>query len=112
MPHWYSGLLPYPLLLPAQLAIVGVQAVVCAQFIRGRGAFVVPRRRDVGRALIGLAAVYAGGMVLRYALTMTWYPERRWLGPGTIPSAFHIVLAIFIATVGHYHATARPVAPP
>ena len=57
--------------------------------------------------LIGVALVYAGGMVVRYALTMAWHPERRWLGPGTIPSVFHVVLAAFIATVGHYHAT-RP----
>ena len=110
MPHWYSGLLPYPLLLPSQLAILAVQAVICVQFIRGRGRLVVPRRRAVGHGLIALAVIYAASMIIRYGLTMTWYPERRWLGPGTIPSAFHVVLAGFIATVGHYHATGSPIA--
>jgi hypothetical protein len=107
MPHWYSGILPYPLLLPSQIAILLVQAVICLQFTRGAGWAVVPVRPRVGRGLIVFAALYAGGMVLRYVLTMAWHPERRWLGPGTIPSAFHIVLAGFIATVGHYHVTRR-----
>ena len=105
MPHWYSGLLPYPLLLPSQLVILVVQGVVCAQFARGHGALVTPARPRLGRALIGVAVLYAGAMVVRYALTMAWYPERRWLGPGTIPSVFHVVLAAFIFTVGHFHAT-------
>ena len=104
MPHWYSGLLPYPLLLPSQLLILVVQIVVCVQCARGRGVLVVPRRPRLGAVLMVVAAVYAGGMVARYALTMSWYPERRWLGPGTIPSVFHVVLAAFIGTVGRYHA--------
>ena len=104
MSHWYSGLLPYPLLLPSQLIILVIQAVVCVQFARGRGWLVVPRHPRLGALLIGLAVVYAGAMVVRYALTMSWYPERRWLGPGTIPSFFHVVLAAFIGTVGRYHA--------
>jgi hypothetical protein len=108
MPHWYSALLPYPLLLPAQLVILIVQVAVCAAFARGAGALVVPRRPRVGRALIVVALVYAAGMIVRYALTMAWHPERRWLGPGTIPSVFHVVLAAFIGTVGHYHAARSP----
>ena len=107
MLHWYSELLPYPLLLPAQIAILFVQGAVCVQFARGSGVVVMPARPGVGRILIALAGLYAGSMVLRYALTMAWHPQRRWLGAGTIPSAFHVVLAGFIATVGHYHATRR-----
>lgn len=107
MPHWYSGLLPYPLLLPTQLAVLVVQVVVCVQFARGHGALVRPRRRRLGRMLLAVAAVYAVGMVARYALTMAWYPERRWLGAGTIPSVFHVVLAAFIGTVGRYHVRGR-----
>ena len=105
MPHWYSGLLPYPLLLPSQLLILTLQAIVCVQFARGGGMVVMPRRPRLGAVLIGIALVYASAMVVRYALTMTWYPERRWVGPGTIPSVFHVVLAAFIGTVGKYHAS-------
>ena len=35
-------------------------------------------------------------MVLRYVLTMSLFPERRWLGSGTIPIVFHFVLATYL----------------
>lgn len=101
MPEWYSGLLPYPLLLPAQLVILVVQAWAARDLWRGRGFFAVPRPR-AGRVLVAFALVYFMGMVVRYALTMTWHPERRWLGIGTIPIVFHWVLAGWLFTLGWY----------
>ena len=44
MGEWYSGLLPYPLLLPAQVLILAVQGWICADFARGDGYWVRPRR--------------------------------------------------------------------
>ena len=105
MPQWYSGLLPYPLLLPAQLAILAVQAWIAYDFARGRGVFVRPRPR-IGRAMVALGFVYFAVMVVRYVLTMTWHPERRWLGTGTIPIVFHWILAAYLVTLGRYHARA------
>jgi hypothetical protein len=35
MSEWYSGLLPYPLLLPTQVAIVGLQAWISLAFCAG-----------------------------------------------------------------------------
>lgn len=103
MSEWYSGLLPYRLLLPVQVAMLALQAAISLQFARGHGVFVTPRPR-VGRVLIALSAVYFLAMALRYAVTMTWYPERRWLGTGTIPIAFHWVLAGYLFTLGRHHA--------
>ena len=103
MPEWYSGLLPYPLLLPAQIAILVLQVWVSLQFARGHGVLLTPRPR-VGRVLIALSVVYFAAMALRYAVTMTWYPERRWLGTGTIPIVFHWVLAAYLFTLGRHHA--------
>jgi hypothetical protein len=103
MSEWYSGLLPYPLLLPAQIAILTVQAWIALEFARGQGVLVTPRPR-VGRILIVLSVVYFAAMVLRYAITMAWYPERRWLGTGTIPIVFHWVLAAYLFTLGRHHA--------
>ena len=103
MSEWYSGLLPYPLLLPAQIAILAVQACISLQLARGHGMFVRPRPR-VGRVLIVFSVVYFAAMALRYAVTMTWYPERRWLGTGTIPIVFHWVLAAYLFTLGRHHA--------
>ena len=100
--QWYSGLLPYPLLLPAQIALAALMAKVVADFARGEGFFVSLRPRT-GRILIGLGALYALAMVVRYVVTMATYPERRWF-VGTIPIWFHLVLATFVLTLGHYHA--------
>jgi hypothetical protein len=108
MPEWYSGLLPYPLLLPVQLVILAIQGKVSLDLARGRGFFVV-RRPGPGRGLQVFAAVYFVAMVLRYALTMAWYPERRWLGTGTIPVVFHWVLAAYLFALGRFLARA-PVA--
>ncbi len=48
-----------------------------------------------------LAGIYALSMVVRYGLTMALHPELRWF-TGTIPIWFHLVLATFIFTLGHY----------
>ena len=103
MSDWYSGLLPYPLLLPTQVAILGLQAWISFAFWRGHGVLVTPRRR-VGLVLTALSVVYFVAMALRYAVTMTLYPERRWLGTGTIPIVFHWVLAAYLFTLGRHHA--------
>ncbi len=101
MEQWYSGLMPYPILLPTQLAMIVVMVVIARDVARGSGMFSVPRRR-AGPVLIGLSCLYALSMVVRYAVTMTLYPERRWLGH-TIPIWFHFVLAAFVYTLGRYH---------
>ena len=44
----------------------------------------------------------AFGTVVRYAVTMVRDPELRWF-TGTIPIWFHLVLAAFLYTLGHYH---------
>jgi hypothetical protein len=107
MGEWYSGLLPYPLLLPAQIAILAFQAMVARAFWTGRGVLVTPRPR-LGRVLIVASAVYFAAMVVRYAVTMTLHPERRWVGTGTIPIVFHWVLAAWLYVLGHFHASRTP----
>ena len=98
--QWYSGLLPYPLLLPAQIALAALMLKIVADFARGEGFFVSLRPRT-GRILLGLGVLYALAMVVRYGVTMATYPERRWFS-GTIPIWFHLVLAAFVLTLGHY----------
>lgn len=101
MDQWYSGLLPYRYLLPAQLLIIVVYGKVCVSFARGQGFLVTPRRKT-GRVLLLIGAVYFTGMVMRYPATMVFYPERRWTG-GLIPIFFHLVLSAFILSLGRYH---------
>ena len=65
MAEWYSGLLPYPLLLPIQLLILAVQAKIAHDLWRGQGFFAV-RRPRAGRFLCRFSYVYFAVMLLRY----------------------------------------------
>ena len=95
--EWYSGLLPYPLLLPAQILLLMWMTMISYDNTRRGGPFHVQSER-VKRRLRWLAAVYAGIMAARYVLTMVLAPEMRWLH-GTIPIAFHFVLAGYITAL-------------
>src|SRR5215468_2366213 len=64
MAEWYSGLLAYPILLPVQVAMLAVMAVVNGQVAAGSGALARPRP-PLGRGLRAFAVVYFAGMVLR-----------------------------------------------
>ena len=101
MHQWYSGLLAYRYLLPAQIVIIIVYGKVCLSFTRGKGFLVAPRRK-LGRTLLAFGTLYFAGMIIRYAVTMALYPERRWTG-GSIPVFFHLVLSAFILSLGRYH---------
>lgn len=98
--RWYSGLLPYWLLLPAQIALIVLMLKIVADFARRNGSFVRLKPRT-GIILQVLAGIYALSMVMRYVLTMTLHPELRWF-TGTIPIWFHFVLAAFLYTLGRY----------
>jgi hypothetical protein len=98
--RWYSGLLPYWLLLPAQIALIVLMLKIVADFVRRNGYFVHLNPRT-GIILQVLAGIYALSMVVRYVLTMALHPELRWF-TGTIPIWFHFVLAAFIFTLGRY----------
>lgn len=104
MGQWQSGLLPYPVLLASQFAIISLQATIAWQFTSGDGWFVFPNHTRIGSIVVGLAVIYFGGMVFRYARRMWLMPDQRWLG-GTIPIIFHCVLASFLFAVGSFHAT-------
>jgi hypothetical protein len=101
MDQWYSGLIPYPILLPIQILILLFQFKICMDFSRKRGICVVPRVR-LGVWLRWFGYLYFSSMAVRYVVTMALYQERRWLG-GTIPIFFHFVLAGFVFVLGHYH---------
>jgi hypothetical protein len=98
--RWYSGLLPYPALLPVQFVMIVVMVKIVRDFARGDGYFVTLAPRT-GIVLQVLGAVYFLSMAIRYVVTMWLHPELRWF-TGTIPIWFHFVLAAFVFTVGRY----------
>ncbi|MGH9317270.1 MAG: hypothetical protein ACRD1P_09195 [Thermoanaerobaculia bacterium] len=99
--EWSSGLLPYSVLLPAQILIILLCSKICIDFTRGRGFFVI-RRRRLGSGLVLFGSVYLAAMLVRYILRMSLYPAERWTG-GSIPIFLHWVLATFLLLVGGYH---------
>jgi hypothetical protein len=105
MAAWYSGLLPYRVLLPVQIALVVIMAAVTLDFARGEGAFVEPRRA-IGLALAVASAIYFGAMILRAALRVARRAGHRWYEAGTIPTAFHFVLASYLLALALWHLQA------
>jgi hypothetical protein len=88
MQEWYSGLMPYRYLLPAQIAIIVLMIAMIRQVAAG-----VPPNRSLAIGIFVFATIYAGAMVVRF------FVRRRPL----IPIVFHWVLAAFLFT----YATAR-----
>ena len=101
MHQWH--LMPYRLLLPIQLGFILVMALIEVGLATAIGPF-VNREPGLGRFLIGFSFVYAGAMLLRYAVRMYRQPRERWFG-GAIPIVFHFVLAAFLFTWGKYHVS-------
>ena len=93
MPAWYSGLLPYPLLLPIQIVLL---MLMCVLVIGTRTAS-RPRGAPERTAAIWrtFAIVYVAVMAARLILIVHRYGGDFYLH-GAIPVAFHWVLALFI----------------
>ena len=119
MRAWYSGLLPYPLLLPIQLIILAAQARHITRWWRCPPPAARPR---LARTLIIAAVLYAATMLIRYALAVGLRdpgPHPWWAG-GLIPVTFHLVLAGYLAVWGiglqprrsNPSARAAPTTPP
>jgi hypothetical protein len=101
MDEWQSGLLPYPVLLAAQVVLLAGLGTICWQFSRGRGWFFRASSR-LGTPLWIAGWIYAASMVVRYVVWMTIRPEERWTGD-LIPVVFHVVLASFLLVVAGFH---------
>jgi hypothetical protein len=94
MEVWFSGLLPYPILLPLQILLLMFMSLVACDHVRGRG-FFRPSRPTVRFALRAFAVVYVSVMAIRLAVAMS-EPPHDLLESGVIPIAFHWVLAAFV----------------
>ncbi len=94
MEAWYSGLLPYPLLLPAQILLLMGMAVLAHVQTSPRCGNYAPSKRATA-VLRSVAMLYFGGMALRLAVTVRNHGGEFYLHGG-IPIAFHWVLALFL----------------
>lgn len=102
MGQW--NLVPYPLLLPIQLGLLGAMIAVTVDL--ALGATLLPAAgRPIGLPLVAGACVYGAAMAVRYAVRMACRPDQRWFG-GAIPIVFHWVLAAWLLVLGLFHASA------
>jgi hypothetical protein len=106
MDQWQSGVMPYPMLLASQCAILAGLILVCVQFSRRRGYFWSPRRW-LATPLWVVGWLYASAMIVRYIIWMTIRPDQRWTGD-IIPVVFHLVLAGFLLVVANHHRSPEP----
>jgi hypothetical protein len=93
MKDWYSGLIAYPLLLPAQIAIIALMVVLIRQ-----AASNAPPNRPLALGILAFATMYALSMVVRFVILRRRHPDYRWHEGGMIPILFHWVLAGFLFT--------------
>ena len=104
MEHWYSGLMPYRYLLPAQVVLLTLMVLIIFDLYRMDGVFAAGGWAAAATPLRLAAALYFAAMVVRYVLTMAFKPERRWFRR-TIPIWFHMVLAVALWTFATYHSS-------
>lgn len=91
---WESGIVPYPVLLPAQILLIAWMMVIAADHWRGSGFFWVTTS-GTRRALRFFAVIYAATMLLRLVITAA-LPPHTLLERGLIPVIAHWDLAAFI----------------
>jgi hypothetical protein len=97
MQAWYSGLLPYPLLLPSQIAVL---MLMCMLAFATRPTAIgtttrIVRIVRVVRIVHAAAILYFVCMAVRLIIVIRAYGSEYYLH-GAIPVAFHWVLALFL----------------
>ncbi len=95
---WAAGGLPYPLLVGLQIIIITVAVDVIRKLARNA---LSPQRKW---AIFFFAAggLYFIAMAARLVAGVTILADIPWFA-ASLPSAFHLVLAGFILTLGRYH---------
>lgn len=94
---WQGSGLSYPVLLTSQLLILALMAWGTNTVSRRVGA-----SRRVGSWLVTLGSVYFGSMTARLVLGLTILAHVAWFAK-PLPALFHMVLAGYVLTLGHYH---------
>jgi hypothetical protein len=102
--QWQSGLLPYPVLLVAQVVLIAWMWRLCRDNTGRPGRFTI-RSERLRRSLRIFAAIYVASMPLRYVVTQSVTDAAWW--HDTIPVVFHLVLAGYVGLLG-----ARPLSRP
>lgn len=92
---WQSGLLPYPLLLASQFAIIGLMSFVLHRVRNGT----IRARRWKYRVCLFFGGAYFAVMAFRWLAGLTFLADQAWFAR-SLPAFFHLVLALFILLLG------------
>ena len=103
MQAWQSGLLPYPVLLASQVAIIVVQVMVITAVAAERGPL-AGAGAWAGWTLVVLAVIYLAGNTYR-AWRRSRHELAHWWSMQLIPIIFHYVLATFMLLWGISYLT-------
>jgi hypothetical protein len=106
--QWQSGLLPYPVLLSSQIAIIVLFTKICRDLVLGKGLFFGSHRKAAA-VLNKIGSFYLLSMIVRYIVWMSLNPDARWFG-GTIPIIFHCILASFLIVLSNFYLARKPFA--
>jgi hypothetical protein len=96
--RWQSGLLPYPILLLSQVAIIAGSLSFLAKVRKGT----LSRRRQLGQILACLGGLYLAFDILRLVLGATILSGHRFFD-NPIPAGFHVVLALMMLIWAGFH---------
>lgn len=94
---WQGSGLPYPILLPAQIVILGFMGWVSWRMAVGRTVF--GHRASKGLFIFGV--LYFLVMGARLVLGLTIYSDILWFA-SPIPASFHLVLAAEVMLISAY----------
>jgi hypothetical protein len=94
METWFSGLLPYHLLLPAQIVLLVIMAAMASNERLRNGSFATDHPGGASFLRV-VALMYFAFMAGRLVLNVIDHGEEFWRH-GAIPVAFHWVLALFL----------------
>lgn len=95
---WYSGALPYPVLLISQGLILLLMLHVNVRWSRG---IATPHPRT-GKLLFGWGALYMTAMLARLMLGLTLLAGHPWFDR-PLPTLFHLVLAGYVLILSALH---------
>ncbi|CAL4867341.1 hypothetical protein MMA231_01594 [Asticcacaulis sp. MM231] len=102
--RWQSGLLPYPVLLAAQIAILAGSLSFLMKIMQGK----LVRHYLRGRVLRILGWLYLAFDIVRIVLGATVLRDSHFFN-NPIPATFHVVLALMVLIWAGFHLrTPRP----
>jgi hypothetical protein len=96
--YWHSGALPYPILFSFQIIII----LACIRVIIGLFKQSTAPSLLKGKIYSISGALYFFVMIVRLTIGVINPDAHSWFLI-KIPTVFHLVLALFLLVLGHYH---------